>query len=189
MIFYFKNFITCRDIFILFSDGNKIKFMNGDVFRELNSLAAVYLKGNVCIDANFKNETAVSELPDILSENCGFCEKLTALTNCEIQRNFERMEKRIVDFFKTNETCQIQLVTLEGKLNSCTETIKYQEKLEAQRQESFDALLNSHKDLVDVKNQEIHNLQNEIKALKSEIINIQEDNKELKLKLESVKNH
>lgn len=68
--------IYCFSIceFFSFSDGNKIKFMNGKLFKPMTNLKSVYLNLNVCIDDSFFDSTQIATLDETLAEKCRFDE-------------------------------------------------------------------------------------------------------------------
>lgn len=57
-----------------FLDGNKIKFMNGNLFKNFSKLEDVWLWSNVCIDEIFKTPAQIAVLPQKVDEKCGFKE-------------------------------------------------------------------------------------------------------------------
>lgn len=167
------------------TDGNQIKFINGDAFRGLESLSAVHLRNNICINRTFRNESAISELPEILSQNCGFCEKIGELTNCELRWEL----KKVIDSLKTETSCTNQLLGLEGKLNACSEILKLNERIEAHKNETFSLKLENLENIVRIMNFEIEKLQNEVKILKTDNNDLRDENKKLKFKVQLLENN
>lgn len=47
--------------------------MNGHIFRRAINLIKVELRNNKCINEDFSNKTRVSAMPEIISQQCGFC--------------------------------------------------------------------------------------------------------------------
>lgn len=60
--------------FYFFSEGNKIKFLNGKLFIPLKKLKEVNLASNVCINENFNNPTKIATLQQTVNEKCHFDE-------------------------------------------------------------------------------------------------------------------
>lgn len=58
----------------LHSDENKIKFLNGAIFKNLNNLMVVWLNGNECIKLDFEGRTHLVQMSQIVTQKCGFDE-------------------------------------------------------------------------------------------------------------------
>jgi Leucine rich repeat len=56
------------------SDGNKINFLNGEVFRNLKNLRQVWLDDNDCISVNFECFEEIAILQQTVNEKCRFQE-------------------------------------------------------------------------------------------------------------------
>jgi hypothetical protein len=67
---------------------NKIKTLNGDVFKQLKKLSSLYLSGNNCIDQDFYSDFSLDETMTTVSENCLLFEK-----NQICQANLKAVEK------------------------------------------------------------------------------------------------
>lgn len=95
--------IFSHHLFII-TDDNKIKFINGEIFRGLVLLREVWLKSNECINENFQNSTNVLKLPNLVTEQCGFCRKGINITNCQILSKLEEMETNYQRSLETKST-------------------------------------------------------------------------------------
>lgn len=58
-------------------DHNKLNFIEGKTFVGLTKLKEVWLGNNKCIDQDFTSSFDL--LPDVVNEQCGFCETSTAI--------------------------------------------------------------------------------------------------------------
>lgn len=68
------DFIGLRIYFLTFSAGNKILFLNSDVFRMLRKLTTVVLRENVCINEDFQTLTEIAVMRQTVSQKCSFDE-------------------------------------------------------------------------------------------------------------------
>jgi hypothetical protein len=78
--------------FIFMTDNNKIKFINGETFHNLVKLERATLSFNLCINEDFEEQTRISFLPQLVKNNCGFCEKIVDITNCEMLKEIKDMQ-------------------------------------------------------------------------------------------------
>lgn len=62
---------------IILTGANKIKFINGKLFTNLNKLAKVYLWKNKCIDKSFTGKftglNVTASMAQVVTRKCGFC--------------------------------------------------------------------------------------------------------------------
>jgi 5'-3' exonuclease len=140
----------------------------------------VLLSSNECINEDFKTEAAIAKLPEVLSQNCGFCEKNADLTNCELQWKLKGIEESLMEKLKTE---------FEPMLRASTENLKIHKKLVAQMEETFTAKTENFENLIQFKLDEIEKLRDKLEASQSENNDKNAEIKRLKLKLEIFENN
>ena len=156
--------------------------MNGDVFRGLHKLKNVYLHSNQCIKDNFITESAIEKLPEIVSKNCGFCEKISDLTNCEVRREF-REALNIVQKLRGEQSYKVEVARLVEKLSACVKIQRFHEKLEKQLEATCAAKTENLETIMSLKAKENAKLYSENEMLKSENNDKKNEIKKLKEKL------
>jgi hypothetical protein len=167
--------------------------MNGDVFRGLHNLKEVYLQSNQCTNSYFLTEAAIAKMPEVLSQNCGFCEKIADLTSCDLQSELKGFEKSLIEKLESGN---------ESVAHACRENLKANQELKTKIEGIYSAHLIVQQKLVEQMEETLaaktENLQGliqkqvkEIAALRSKLDASQSDNnaknfeiKHLKLKLE-----
>ena len=163
--------------------------MSGNVFRGLHNLKHIYLRSNQCMKEDFLSEDAIKKLPEIVSKNCGFCEKISDLTNCEIRKEFKESERNIIQQIKSEQSSKVEIARLEGKLSACVQIQKINEKLEKQTAATCTAKAESLRIQMSLIAQENSKLHAEIEALKAEILDRKVGIKTLKTKLGMFENN
>jgi hypothetical protein len=145
--------------------------MNGDVFRGLHNLKEVLLSSNECVKEDFKTEAAIAKLPEVLSQNCGFCEKIHDLTNCELRWDLKEIEANLMEKLKSE---------VEPLLTACTSNLKFHQILETQMKEIRSANLKVHQELklIQSKIDENEKLRDELRVLQ-----LEDNEKKAELKL------
>lgn len=134
-------------LFIILTDSNKIKAINGGVLQKLTKLTRVWLTGNVCINENFNDYTFTS-MDHILSQKCGFNETVEQITEKETQ---ETQIQQIV----TNKTiselenCQTENTKLNAELVAAKSVRDRNEVTVETMQDRFDITVNKLEDRYD----------------------------------------
>jgi hypothetical protein len=151
--------------------------MNGDVFSNFNKLQEVRLKGNQCIDHDFKDKSVMNLLPQIASEKCGYCEQSNDLTNCEMLNEFKKTEERLLgvleDQKNENKQTKLELVTFRKVL---TEFIKLSGNSETTINDKFN---------IELKSSENEKLQEEVQKLKVAVDSKDREIEKLKKKIDN----
>lgn len=128
--------------------------MNGKLFDGLNKLIFVYLNGNECIDKNFKDENALSAMPQIVSTKCGFLE--VDEDNCSKEKAvIGTKTAEITKHLITIAICQTKLTAAEIQYSSMNVVF---DKLDAQHSLTCSAKTKRLRDTVEMKSQEIEEL-------------------------------
>lgn len=91
--------------------GNKLKFMNGELFMDLKYLTYVHLTGNICIDESFDSKDKVKRLPQVITTNCGFCETENSAEKilCEASRTINKYSHNNFDMIVKGQEKQIAM--------------------------------------------------------------------------------
>ena len=112
--------LVLMDILWFSIGNNQIQFMNGATFGNLYSLVKVDLLQNICINNTFTGDEALMKIVKISTQNCGFCEVATDLTNCEILEEFKRTGRRVFELFQNqideNQQIKLELASLKKVL-------------------------------------------------------------------------
>lgn len=69
------------DIFLFFSEYNKIKFIDTSAIIGLNKLVAIHVDHNVCIDQKFLTEGAYEKFLEAVSKNCSDGKTISSADN------------------------------------------------------------------------------------------------------------
>jgi hypothetical protein len=77
-------------------------------------------------------------MPEVLSQNCGFCGKNAYLTNCELRLELKKIEESLMDKLKSENVPVI---------NSCTANLKANQELKAQMEATRSANLKANQEL------------------------------------------
>lgn len=88
---------------IRFTDNNKLKIVNGQVFQNLRNLEKASLLNNPCINMKFDTPSKIRELPQTVTRLCKFCEDgidPSELTGC--QKNLQTTSDKL-------QTCKTDL--------------------------------------------------------------------------------
>lgn len=138
--------------------------MNGELFLGLNHLTNVELSNNECINENFSNKNRVASLPEVATEKCGFV---------EIGNFIEKYEATCAEDLTTltseNTLNLIKIATLEAKLAAALAAEakaeskanliqEIYEKLDTQRNQTFEIKTEELRNTLELKLQEISDL-------------------------------
>lgn len=165
-----------------------IKSIHGDAFQNLDQLETVFLGKNVCIDEDFEHSSRVAEMPLVVTRKCGLIEQ--ALEKLEKQE--EIMNKTISEkavCLSENAKLNAELVAASDSKNECENQFALFKDLGDKLETTYNNLLalmtQDLRKLVDLKTNEIENLQAELQRKDEEL-----KGKELKIKtLEEQINH
>lgn len=113
---------------ITIKGNNKIKFLNGKIFKNLNQLRDVRLLGNICIDSDFFYKYDIPSLMKTLDRQCAFqeVENFSEETFLEAQKSqpkdWEAFKILMNEENSGGKTKKISCVTVytENSLKTCS---------------------------------------------------------------------
>jgi hypothetical protein len=77
---------------------NRIKFMNGELFKSMLKLSSVSLSGNVCIDVDFEPPIFLENLMQEVGEKCSNDKPLAPTSTTEIypdNKKFKALQSKL----------------------------------------------------------------------------------------------
>lgn len=156
-----KSFILFQVLIFFFldvSDYNKIKYMNGKLFMPLRKLTTIQLNGNICFGGMYVDTpTKIAALPQLVDEKCQFDEDETIATE-ESSAASKRIE---------NELDALKAQLSQWNATCIAQTKELRDALQFKVQENIDLrnkMMKQETEIID-KNEEIKNLKKKIETL------------------------
>lgn len=154
--------------------NNRIRFINGELFRPLSKLTHVHLISNLCINENFDSATQIAALQRTVNEKCHFHEAGVINTAPGNDKELDEIQSQIMEI---ESTLQAENHRLQSELSAAqTENIKGKRSLEACKQNVEEKSTEIARNF-----QRIQELQTEVNAKNAEI-------QQLKITNEAVNN-